>query len=191
MGRIFGSRRGSAPPEARIAAEGAAAAPNMTPMIDMTFLLVVFFMLTIDLTSKEFVPVALPFASQGVEDNVEETDVPRLVINLEQSGRTTFKGQAYQLSSADGLVQTRSLAALTSGLRLHTADPRFRDENGHTRVPMLIHADRGTKWQYVQWLLQLCTDREVGIYRIQFAVKRPTDHEETTATRSENQEASR
>ena len=28
---------------------------NMTPMIDMTFLLVVFFMITIDLTQKEYV----------------------------------------------------------------------------------------------------------------------------------------
>ena len=38
---------------------------NMTPMIDMTFLLVVFFMLTIDLTQKEFVAVELPFARSG------------------------------------------------------------------------------------------------------------------------------
>ena len=41
---------------------------NMTPMIDMTFLLVVFFMLTIDLSSKEFIPVELPYATEGVED---------------------------------------------------------------------------------------------------------------------------
>ncbi len=187
MGFRFGRGGGKAPPQGSIAHEDGAAAPNMTPMIDMTFLLVVFFMLTIDLTSKEFVPVALPFASQGVEDKAEETDVPRLVINLEQSGKTTFKRQSYQLSSADGLVQTRSLAALTSVLRLHTADPRYRDEKGHTEIPVLIHADRGTKWQYVQWLLQLCTDREVGIYRVQFAVKQPTDNEETTASKNEEE----
>ena len=44
------------------------AKPNLTPMIDMTFLLVVFFMITIDLSQKEFQDVALPFAKNGVED---------------------------------------------------------------------------------------------------------------------------
>jgi biopolymer transport protein ExbD len=158
----------------------------MTPMIDMTFLLVVFFMLTIDLTSKEFVPVALPFASQGIEDGAEDADVPRLVINLEKSGLATFKRQSYRLSSEDGLLQSRALSALTRALQLHTTDPRYRDDQGHTAIPVLIHADRGTKWQYVQWLLQVCSEADVGIYRVQFAVKQPTRGEETAS--DENKE---
>ena len=41
---------------------------NMTPMIDIVFQLVVFFMLTLDMTNKEYAPLTLPFANQGIED---------------------------------------------------------------------------------------------------------------------------
>ena len=185
MGPSFGRRRGAAPPR------GDPAAPNMTPMIDMTFLLVVFFMLTIDLTSKEFVPVALPFATQGVEDTDQDAETPRVVLNLERSGRTTFKGQAYHLSTDEGERQSRALDALTGALRLQAADPRYRDENDHTTIPVLIHADRGTKWQYVQWLMQVCAKAGVGIYRVQFAVTQPTGPEEDTTAKQDNEEPAR
>ena len=65
--------------------------PNLTPMIDMTFLLVVFFMLTIDLSQKEYVALELPYARAGVED--KETPIPRLTVNLLSSGDIVFKGR--------------------------------------------------------------------------------------------------
>ncbi len=41
---------------------------NMTPMIDIVFNLVTFFMLTLDMSKKELAALDLPRAYQGVED---------------------------------------------------------------------------------------------------------------------------
>ncbi len=166
--------------KSKTAITGDDAALNMTPMIDMTFLLVVFFMLTIDLTSKEFVPVELPFAYKGIEDSPENSDetVPRLVINLEANGTITFKSQRFSLSSEDKVAQSNALKALTQELRLLTRDPRYKEEDDSSMIPVMIHADRGAKWQYVQWIMQVCVDPGVQIYKLQFAVKKPVSEED-------------
>ena len=58
------------------------AKPNLTPMIDMTFLLVVFFMLTIDLSQKEYVALELPYARSGIEDKEPVSLLGRVEITL-------------------------------------------------------------------------------------------------------------
>ena len=154
--------------------EGDESILNMTPMIDMTFLLVVFFMLTIDLTTKEFVPVELPFADKGVED-IEETqgETPRMVINLQADGTVVFKGTPYSLSSDSPQAQEAALAAIRSELVALTRDPRFREPDSASMIPVLIHGDRGAKWQYVQWIMQVAAHPAIRIYKMQFAVKKP------------------
>lgn len=145
---------------------------NMTPMIDMTFLLVVFFMLTIDLSQKEFVPVELPFADKGIPDTEEtQEDFPRFVINLESNGTVTFKGQEFHLSSDRPQDQEIALAALRRELIALTQDPKYREPDTASVIPVLIHGDRGAKWQYVQWIMQVCVHPQIRIYKMQFAVK--------------------
>ena len=90
---------------------------NMTPMIDITFLLVVFFMLTIDLSSKEFFPVDLPFASHGEEDKEVRGEVKRFVINLDGSGGVHFKSHHFSLSSEKPGEQDDAIQALRDALR--------------------------------------------------------------------------
>ena len=66
---------------------------NMTPMIDIVFNLVTFFMLTLDLSQKELAVLDLPRANQGIEDKDPSTvldakyeDKQRFTINLEAGG---------------------------------------------------------------------------------------------------------
>ena len=151
---------------------------NMTPMIDITFLLVVFFMLTIDLSSKEYFPVELPFATEGVEDKEEQGDVKRFVINLTRSGRVLFKSYEFDLASEDPGLQDDAIQALQDALRqVHNegGGAVLREPDGASKVPVLIHADWGAKWKYVQWIMQACAHPDIKIYKLQFAVKRPPD----------------
>ena len=151
---------------------------DMTPMIDMTFLLVVFFMLTIDLTTKEFVPVELPFADQGVEDtNETQGDTPRMVINLEADGTVVFKGTSYSLSADTPQAQEAAIAAMRSELVALTRDPKFREPDSSSTIAVLVHGDRAAKWQYVQWIMQVAAHPAIRIYKIQFAVKQPVRDE--------------
>lgn len=155
---------------------------NMTPMIDMTFLLVVFFMLTIDLSSKEYFPVDLPYATEGIEDKPDPmAEIKRFVINLTKGGEIIFKNETYDLSSADPGVQDDNLTALRTALyEVHkeSAGAVMREPDGASKVPVMIHADRGTQWKYVQWIMQACADPQIKIYKLHFAVKKPpTDGE--------------
>jgi biopolymer transport protein ExbD len=161
---------------AKVIAESDEAKMNMTPMIDMTFLLVVFFMLTIDLSTKEFFPVELPFATQGVEDKDEEGDVRRFVINLAGDGTVYFKHMQFKLASEDPGEQDDAIQALTTALRqIHGNDPTVREKDGASKVPVMIHGDWGAKWKYVQWIMQACAHPDIKIYKLQFAVKKPPD----------------
>ena len=54
---------------------------DMTPMIDITFQLIVFFLVANDLTRKETEELELPKAVWGKEDLAKETDL-RVIINI-------------------------------------------------------------------------------------------------------------
>ena len=152
------------------------AKPNLTPMIDMTFLLVVFFMLTIDLSQKEYVALELPYARAGIED--KETPIPRLTVNLLPSGDIKFKGNVWPLATGQPLEQRAALVALRNELQRLTADPEMRMEDRSSLIPVMIHGDRDARWQYVQWIMQICAEPTIGVWKIQFAVKKPLGEEE-------------
>jgi biopolymer transport protein ExbD len=146
---------------------------NMTPMIDITFLLVVFFMLTIDLSTKEFFPVDLPYATQGIEDLEKEGEVKRFVINLANDGTVYFKSYEFSLSSENPGEQDDAIQALQDALReVHGKDATLREKDGASRVPVMIHGDHAAKWKYVQWIMQACAHPDIKIYKLQFAVKK-------------------
>jgi biopolymer transport protein ExbD len=147
------------------------AKPNLTPMIDMTFLLVVFFMITIDLSQKEFQNVALPFAKNGVEDITDTEGPKRLVINLLASGDIVFKSYEGKLATGTPAEQADALVRLKDELALLTSGVGTREEDGASKIPVMIHGDRSARWQYVQWIMQICADPRIAIYKIQFAVK--------------------
>src|SRR5687767_14991834 len=100
---------------------------NMTPMIDIVFNLVTFFMLTLDMSKKELAALDLPRAHKGVEDKVEVIDPrdvkkkqenTRYVINLLANGDIMMYGKPYPLSGADATPekQTESLKRLKAQL---------------------------------------------------------------------------
>lgn len=64
--------------------QGSSVSFQLTPMIDMTFLLLIFFMITQKITDQELnVPIQLPLAANAAEP--EKT--PRDVVHLDGEGR--------------------------------------------------------------------------------------------------------
>ena len=66
---------------------------NLTPMIDMTFLLVVFFILVSRITSVEQVPLELPTPADPASNPAPEA--PRLVVNIPGDEFGTAIGVVY------------------------------------------------------------------------------------------------
>lgn len=125
---------------------------NMTPMIDVTFLLIVFFMAVSELSRMEAAtPVALPDA---VLDDHRALESTTLVLNVSRHGRVDHMGRP---------LTRRSLRALL----LVEVRSTGRDGVGYCRLPLLIRADRGTSYRHVEQIIDLCT--QVGLHRVSFA----------------------
>ena len=75
---------------------------NMTPMIDVVFQLIIFFLVASHLARNEsLMPLQLPTAKSGEEDTDFET--PRITINVKPDGTLWMTGQPI---APDRLVDT-------------------------------------------------------------------------------------
>ena len=120
---------------------------NMTPMIDVVFLLIIFFLVSSHLAKQEVnVKLDLPTAATSVE---EQQDKPQATINVLADGTWQIGGQ------------------WTTRERLqNTLMQRWNQEGGNLRVR--IRTDRTVPYQQVNAILKICA--EVGIGDIVFSV---------------------
>ena len=124
---------------------------QMTPMIDVVFLLMTFFMIVAEL---------------GRQDQIEGLDLPRVEYAklLDQGGRLVIcvlRDGAYYVGG-----QPRTLKELGDILIVHARlDP---DE------PILIRADRRVAFKHIRAIIKrICGEREIRIPNIAFATLPP------------------
>jgi biopolymer transport protein ExbD len=79
---------------------------NMTPMIDVTFLLLIFFMMVNQISQKNKEEIPLPTV-KGTQDQSEGT----LTINIDRGGQMIVSSRNVSLSELVGLV-TQALAGV-------------------------------------------------------------------------------
>ena len=145
---------------------------NMTPMIDIVFNLVTFFMIAVDISHKDFIAVALPRAHAGVEDEdpAVKGGLPRFNIGLTYDGEMVLKNNKWNLEGSPE-EQQAALDGLRNALAEVVRKPGMKEPDGSSRVVILIRGDREAKWKYVQWIMQVAA--EVKIYQMHFAVESP------------------
>jgi|GEM_PF-2410924 len=154
---------------------------NMMPMIDINFNLVVFFMLTLDLSSKEYEPLTLAFAQHGVQDKDDASDPiasRKLIVNVLPDGNIILKGNKWNLNSQDPKEQYAALRALQTEMALAVADDgllgvKLREPDQHSKVALQIHGDRAANWRYVQWIIATASHHKIMMYKVHFSVKKP------------------
>ncbi len=126
---------------------------NMTPMIDVVFLLIIFFLVSSHLARQESqLPLPLPVAESG--DLPPESALRRMTINLREDGQLSLGGRA---------VATEELAD-----RLAAAVA----ERG-TEFEVRIRGDRQVAYQHVEPVLWACA--QAGLWNVAFAVYRPEE----------------
>ena len=109
---------------------------NMTPMIDVTFLLIIFFLVSSHLAKQEnFLPLSLPVASSGLSDTPE-----RLIFTVQ----VTDKGE-YRLGSQE-VVLDQVRRALQEKNSQETKPVRVR-----------IRTDRSAPYDSIGALLKICS----------------------------------
>lgn len=121
---------------------------NMTPMIDVVFLLIIFFLVSSHLAQRETrVPVELPEASSGQRDLPD--DNPRLTLTLQPDGQLWFGGQRLPVTQ---------LAARLRAVR----------EQSGPKTELRIRSDRHVPYRMVEPVLSAAVEAEV--WNVSFAV---------------------
>jgi biopolymer transport protein ExbD len=79
---------------------------NLTPMIDVTFLLIIFFLVSSHLAKQEnFLPLELPIAASGVADF---SDRPTLTIQVPREGNYQIGGVVADLGQVRAAILSRA-----------------------------------------------------------------------------------
>ena len=124
---------------------------NMTPMIDVVFLLIIFFLVASHFVRNEQAePVDLPSARQGLSD--DEPATYRLTITVDQLGNLFIAGEPQSNQAA-----VRQIEELDARAEANGAEPEVR-----------IRSDRAASYRHVRTLLEHCA--ALGIRSIRFAV---------------------
>ncbi len=124
---------------------------DMTPMIDVTFLLLIFFVIISTLTRMETAAnVELPVADQAQPE--EAPDPGQLVINVEKNGDIYILGQK------------RSEAEIRAILAREAK--RSMGKDGFSNQSIVIRGDEELKYSKVQWLMKECLSHRIWKLRL-------------------------
>ena len=117
---------------------------NMTPMIDIVFQLIIFFMLVTDMTAHRDDPVRLPAASTASVF----TDMREIHITVMEDGQLRMSGRTLSDNALDNILQAR-----TPG------------------TPVLVRADRSTPFEHVQKILMMASEPD-HVVSVRFAARK-------------------
>ena len=157
---------------------------DMTPMIDVVFLLIIFFMIITDLTQQDLEELKLPPARAAIEDK-PDPKVVRPIINIPQSGRMIVKREEKYNPETDGddMSRLERYLADVSALMPHKMDPDIGvllPDN-----PLMIRADMNTEFKYIQRIMEICGKQGIQIWKLELAA---AETEENRKKREEEAE---
>jgi biopolymer transport protein ExbD len=143
---------------------------DMTPMIDIVFQLIIFFMLLMDMSTKELETLVLPKAREAVEDKPDPKD-PRPIINIIANGQILVKRDLYyDPEHDDGYAKLKKFLADRARLmpKAHV------DKNNPNSMmapdkPILVRADQSTPFKHIQKVMEICGQEGIKIWKIELA----------------------
>ena len=123
---------------------------NMTPMIDVTFLLIVFFLLVNDIVANERVEMEPPEIDDPVLQTLPESRL--LIVNI-VPGIDPYMASRVQV----GLAHEFAMDQMQSLTRM--LQQRNVDANSELRV--MLRADRAVAWQAVEPVLTAIANAQI------------------------------
>jgi biopolymer transport protein ExbD len=130
------------------------AEPNLTPLLDVVFQLITFFMLVINFSSENYdQKIRLPKASSArpVEDNPRISE-DRLVLNVDKDGHLIMGGVALPLNKSAATIKHQA-----DLVKLNLKAARQRpDPSGGLPTTIIFRADRDTAFSSIIGLITAC-----------------------------------
>jgi biopolymer transport protein ExbD len=134
------------------------AEPNLTPLLDIVFQLITFFMLVINFSNENYdARVRLPVAGSArpTEEGEKAAAEDRLVLNVDRQGHLLMSGQLLPASKA--LQEIKHQADLVK-LNLKAAGLK-PDASGGLPTTIIVRADRDTPFSSLFTLISACQGR--------------------------------
>lgn len=171
---------------------------NMTPMIDVVFLLIIFFMVITDLTQQDLEELELPVAQHATEDK-PDPDEWRPILNIPHDGRMVVKRETYYDPERDDgkaepyaeVKNWLAMAARRMDLEHITSEktgvcscgriPQEHPPGSGDFIPadfLLIRADQVTPFKHIQKVMEFCGVKGVEIWKVQLAAAEPPKSQE-------------
>lgn len=126
---------------------------NLTPLIDVVFLLLIFFMVSTTFTKETHLEIDLPEASV---EPVDVTDTQAIDVVIKANGNYVVNGQA--LVNQQELTLRRALKQVA---------------NGNTSLPLTITADANTSHQAVVRAMDVAG--RLGFAQLRITTQQPTE----------------
>ncbi len=126
---------------------------DMTPMIDVIFNLIIFFMLVTQMVTVERAELIMPIADEAIEEKTGDKE--GLVINIHKDAQIEVSGRIISWQELNKLLFEESKIS--------------SDENGLPTRSVVIRADIKAPYKSVQQVMMECTKNK--IYKVSFGAK--------------------
>ena len=145
-------------------------------MIDCVFLLIMFFILTTQITVN-IEDVVLPFSREGKQDEEKDTGKTMLILNVRKNrdgerdqrlGEIVYKGKVFD---------TKQLLQMLKAEADYDSSPEGRGRDWEpgpngvklSQLEILIRYDRSVKSEYLRTIFEQC--QKAGIYKLKLATE--------------------
>jgi len=132
------------------------AEPNLTPLLDVVFQLITFFMLVINFSNDNYDQrVRLPVAASASAPEPGSGDEDRLVFNIDSEGRLLFGGEELDTERAIKEIHLQAQEVTKRGERVAKKKGTTFDK---TSLPttIVIRCDKDTQYAQLYRLITAC-----------------------------------
>ena len=134
------------------------AEPNLTPLLDVVFQLITFFMLVINFSADTYDQrVRLPIASTAsMPEAGKSLNEDRLVFNIDKNGKLLFAGEELDTERAvkEIKVQAQLVRATADRVRKKIGEVKPDDDSLPTTI--VVRCDRETPYSDIYRLITAC-----------------------------------
>ena len=132
---------------------------DMTPMIDVTFQLITFFMFTLNFTEAEQ-DQRIQLPTSQVAKPVENSDIDPLTLQLMEDGRVIYNGEPVALLALGDYLENEKALMLAA-----SKEP--------SAAPVVVRADGRAKTGDVQQIIRSCQEKGFDKFFLRAEYKGP------------------